>query len=104
MGKFTPGPWRVNGPLVTAQAGMALRVCSVHAQAIGDAAHTPDESAANAALIAAAPNLLAALELAHELLNDSETRHFISTKRGNQAGLHAFLNSARAAIAKAVQS
>lgn len=41
-----------------------------------------------------------ALEQCVELLDDSNTRHYISTKRGNHASLHAALNAARAALRK----
>ena len=42
----------------------------------------------------------AALELARELLNDSNVRHYVSTKLGEQAKLHRFLNTSQATLAK----
>lgn len=45
--------------------------------------------------------LQTALTLCLELLDDSDVRHFISTKLGEQARLHSALNKARSAISKA---
>jgi len=56
MTKHTPGPWRLNGTLITAQDDMAVKVASVHGGAIG--AVPALEQEANARLIAAAPELL----------------------------------------------
>lgn len=49
----------------------------------------------------AAPDLLAALELANELLDNSDVRHYIGHDLGEMSQLHKALNTARAAIAKA---
>ena len=64
-------------------------------------AHCDNE--ANAALIVKAVNTheraKAALELARELLNDSNVRHYVSTKLGEQAKLHRFLNDSQKTLA-----
>ena len=54
----------------------------------------PEQLRANARLIAKAPEMLDALQVAMELLDNSDTRHFIG-KRGEMATLHRFLNAAR---------
>ena len=66
MEKHTPGPWRVkdrteNETIVF--AGKNFKVAEV------EHPHWDDEAKANAALIAAAPELLAACEAARESLN-----------------------------------
>ena len=79
--KHTPGPWVIDNDNVIYQEGTS--------EPIASAAPTADEKA-NAALIAAAPDLLAALESCSDALN---------TEAG---GLYkARIDQARAAIAKA---
>jgi hypothetical protein len=62
MNAHTPGPWRMNGTLITSQADLATAVASVYRPGIGHAAKTDTEYAANVRLIASAPELLAALK------------------------------------------
>lgn len=69
--KHTPGPWAVNGPTISsaptdaAPTGYALaHVLNPYAGATGAAARVD----ANAALIAAAPDLLAALQDARTMV------------------------------------
>jgi hypothetical protein len=69
----TPGPWKLNFPLITAQDNMALTVAVVLSREDSNArkdsaAKTNAEAMANARLIAAAPELLAALILAVPLM------------------------------------
>jgi len=45
--------------------------------------------------------LLAALSEAYDLVSNSDVKHYISTKLGEQARLHSAINKARAAIARA---
>lgn len=98
--KHTPGPWRVSKSVAGYTAIYHGEAGNMIA-ALG-ASHGTDESAslshmgnakANAALIAAAPDLLAALR---GLLHEAES--FRLHERG-RAGLH--MDRARAAIAKA---
>jgi hypothetical protein len=58
--QHTPGPWRRNGSLIESPQ-MALSVASVYPERVGWAPKSKDEYDANARLIAAAPELLAAL-------------------------------------------
>lgn len=65
--QHTPGPWKVNGSVITALGDMKLTVASVPCKqdryALADAAApTFEVRNANARLIAAAPELLEALE------------------------------------------
>jgi hypothetical protein len=65
--KHTQGPWKSNFPLITAQGSMALTVAVVLSREDSNArtdsaAKTKTEAMANAQLIAAAPDLLAALQ------------------------------------------
>lgn len=61
MNKYTPGPWELRGPrTITDQHGAELAEAKpVNQTGIGDCR---DETAANTRLIAAAPELLEALE------------------------------------------
>ena len=100
MDKHTPGPWTIVGDTDAAEAYVCgLDGCEV-AQLV-DTVHPPAERLANARLIAAAPDLLAACgnvneewHLAHDAL-----------KRGDTETVFKFLNSwqdaTRAAIARA---
>ena len=79
--KHTPGPWVIDNDNVIYQEGTS--------EPIASAAPTADEEA-NAWLIAAAPELLAALEFCADALN---------TEAGGLYKAH--IEQARAAIAKA---
>ena len=57
----TPGPWRVNGASVWSDAGYVAELSSPRG---------PDERDANARLVAAAPELLAALERCIAVFNE----------------------------------
>lgn len=70
--QHTPGPWRRNGSLIEAPQ-MALTVSTVSWPRIGHAPKDTDEAVANARLIAAAPELLAALNCALVYLGDDGT-------------------------------
>ena len=61
MAEHTPGPWRANGSYVDTKNGMALEIAHVMQVGVGYAPRSPEESKFNARLIAAAPELLAAL-------------------------------------------
>lgn len=97
--KHTAGPWvaapyssMVGAPVVASPSGRP--VCSVTYFALGDGFEGHDEvSAANARLIAAAPDLLEALELALEYFNSAQAQLSASGQVARDA--------ARAAIAKA---
>lgn len=93
----TPGPWLANGPTVcaapsdAAPTGYALaHILNPYVGAVGSA----DRVAANARLIAAAPDLLAALMRLMPMLENTYQVNGV---------LHPYLAAARAAIAKATQ-
>lgn len=94
MSAHTPGPWAV----ASADACQEIDVMEIaevsHLRVIParDRWPTPGEPEADAALIAAAPELLAALKVV--------TAHLASPPPSNQ-GWNAALNMAEAAIAKA---
>lgn len=94
--QHTPGPWRCNGSLITAQADMALSVASIYNGGIvGNAARDKAEAEANARLIVAAPELLSALY---------EIENTIRAMQGNpqwEVFAQKAQQLARAAIAKA---
>lgn len=75
MSKYTPGPWVVNGSRVESQDG-AL-VAGVYDGSLSDCSHSEIEHA-NAALIAAAPALLAALEYVMRLTNPHGDDQFVT--------------------------
>lgn len=58
MGKHTPGPWYVRGRLIEAPSKTVAALSKVT-----DCEKWRDESTANALLLAAAPELLAALKM-----------------------------------------
>ena len=96
MSTPTPGPWRVTemkhtvGRAVWAGSGTEeYRVCGV------GLSHVPGRMEANAALISAAPDLLAALQQA----TDGARQDWDSGTEPT-----AWFEAARAAISKAVQS
>ncbi len=79
---FTPGPWRTTGPNVRAGDALICYAMNHHANA-----QTPEpEKLANARLIAAAPDLLLALErLVHPMADDEDlsyARDCIANARG----------------------
>lgn len=87
--KHTPGPWHVGinpGPMVYDEHGEQIADC----RAVG---YDNGGNMANAALIAAAPDLLEACKTAENWLGEYET--------GPDSGLHGLLEQLRAAIAKA---
>lgn len=81
--KHTPGPWEMSGPTLK---GNGYNIGSVNS-------HRTTEGEANAALIAAAPEMLEALE--------AIATHFDTPASGRLCNISDLLNDARAAIAKA---
>ena len=82
MKSHTPGPWRTTGPNVRAGDALICYATNHHANA-----ETPEaEKLANARLIAAAPDLLLALErLVHPMADDEDlsyARDCIANARG----------------------
>jgi hypothetical protein len=80
----TPGPWRTTGVNVRAGDALICYAMNHHANA-----ETPEsEKLANARLIAAAPDLLLALErLAHPMADDEDldyARGIIAKAKGQQ--------------------
>jgi len=80
--EFTPGPWRTTGINVRAGDALICYAMNHHANA-----ETPEpEKLANARLIAAAPDLLLALErLVHPMADDEDlsfARDCIANARG----------------------
>jgi hypothetical protein len=71
--KHTPGPWSVHGDshtLIGADDGKMMLASAFHKHAVCEWQRTQAEAQANARLIAAAPELLAALQLAWKYYND----------------------------------
>lgn len=69
--KHTPGPWKVVGMEVHACDDRATVVCEV------TGASTNPVAVADARLIAAAPEMLAALKMAYPLITDKAAREEI---------------------------
>jgi hypothetical protein len=93
MSEHTPGPWRASmGDLLRVMHGSDC-ICGVHRIGSRAGGRRSEESEANARLIAAAPDLLAALQavIAAPITGDHE-----SIQRRDAA-----FTAARAAIAKA---
>ena len=90
MSGYTPGPWRVGSP------GMgAGKVCTVEGRRIvGEASWYCEQAEANARLMAAAPDLLAACK---DTLDYWETTGFADCDEGCDC----IVDQMRAAIAKA---
>lgn len=93
--RHTPGPWRINGSLITSQAAMALQVAIVYPPKVGNAPRDIDERDANARLIAAAPDLLDALRLLLDGLQTYAPEFMHGLPKAD------YIRAARAAIAKA---
>lgn len=87
--KHTPGPWRVGGTksrvIFAANGDVVARTA-----AYGEQSETPDAEKGNAALIAAAPDLLAALQESETFcaailstipLEDTSTRNRLAAQR-----------------------
>lgn len=80
--KFTPGPWRVKFyddgyPVVFAgDAAVAKTDCSIHCEKWNGDMNT---NAANASLIAAAPEMYEACRMANWLLNTPELKGLLET-------------------------
>lgn len=70
MSKYTPGPWRVGGKekrvIFAANGDVVARTA-----AYGEQSETPEAESGNAALIAAAPDLLGACKSALRALKDN---------------------------------
>ena len=69
MAEHTPGPWRSQSPYVSAPSGEHRKIVADCDQHFSD-----DECEANTRLIAAAPELLAALEQALAVIGSDEMR------------------------------
>ena len=75
MSKHTPGPWCVrHDDMVCSQEGRIIADCESTPYAMRPAPPIVEDKA-NATLIAAAPELLAALNAASEWLNDMGCEH-----------------------------
>lgn len=100
--KHTPGPWKYTQTKTGCDYGISAPGCSnvlaeVYEEFIGRGVYEPLEARANARLIAAAPELLAALEKCMEYIPGSEVRSWPPGFRLKDAAVRAAL----AAIAKA---
>ena len=92
MSEHTPGPWRTNGEGVFRDCiGGVAQIAH-----IGSAAYGDDEKSSNAALIAAAPDMLAELE---DMTDVAEKAIIASGTDSEFAAIR--VERARAAIAKA---
>ena len=94
--KATPGPWKVS-------SNLSSHVCGASGQGLiaicdsGDYAQSKGQGEANARLIAAAPDLLAACQLGIKLLDNMTTNDF---SKGADKPLH---EAMYAAIVKEMQ-
>jgi hypothetical protein len=72
MPQHTPGPWKIAGPNIRSEDGGLLFVQenAFNSKYLADYEPDPVEQAANRRLVAAAPNLLAAAQLAQSLLSE----------------------------------
>lgn len=95
LNKHTPGPWKINNFFITAKHGH--RMNSVVADVDRHAWTTSDEIRANCHLIAAAPDLLEALENLEVLLDLIASDESVNS----EYQINDFKDIARAAIAKA---
>ena len=96
--KHTPGPWEVRGLYICASTDTYIAKM-LH----GDNLNPPDrETYGNANLIAAAPDLLAALGSAMAFDHFIDEMYVSGTiGEGQRLALHEIMDKARAAIAKA---
>ena len=97
--QHTPGPWRVAGPCLTNPASFNIRnqqgsLLFISGNGWHDVPMSPIEAKANAALIAAAPDLLQALELCLVTLERVKPSRSHDSTQGTR-------DICRAAIAKA---
>ena len=103
--KFTSGAWKVRGGVNEFFIDAPPIVCLAVINSLCATPKAVDEAKANAALISASPELLAALESCMELLTDFKVRFKICDGgRGNlgeQAKYMRATDDARQAIAKA---
>ena len=91
----TPGPWRIGDAGAVIFGPKSDRPSPVTVAAVGRAGGNPDQARANARLISAAPELLAALQAALCLYDQGQM------KLDGDSGSDPLIESARAAIAKA---
>lgn len=94
-GKHTPGPWSAEPMEDGCSVAYRINDASGYEVAVTSGRDSDGEEAANARLIAAAPDMLAALKEARDLLAGDLTG--VEWKRA----CHAFVAKADAAIAKA---
>lgn len=94
-----PGPWKVYQPEPAPRPAYRIRnSAGLLVATVPIMAHPGAEESAN--LIAAAPDLLASLQLAHTFL-DSLPKGWLGKTTGDIAALNDFYITSRAAIAKA---
>ncbi len=78
---YTPGPWTVNGREIVGPDDSGVIVARLPDWGI--LADGPDPAPANAALIAAAPAMLAALQrLTHPMADDTDVEHALAIIAG----------------------
>lgn len=102
---FTPGPWEIDRPYgepgIFIQGANTQIICKLYdvvpAQWVGD---RRSGIQGNALLISAAPELLKALELALDVL-DNHVRHYLTSDTWNDIYCPSAVTEARAAIARA---
>ena len=75
--KHTPGPWRKQGNIIFGNA-IGTSVCKLYTQHIPNEKSGAVEERANAQLIAAAPDMLEALEIVFELIDSGQLVRDIS--------------------------
>lgn len=108
MQKHTPGPWAIIDDVTDAAIGYRA-IVAIDGENFGETICNPSPMGeANARLIAAAPELLAALQsIAERLENLQKTIGWMEQERGNSGAwagpiVQAAEDTARAAIAKVI--
>jgi hypothetical protein len=101
--KHTPGPWTIGEPQVHMMSGWQFYPIGPTGNAIAVASIQDAHSDANAALIAAAPDLLAACEVLLDKADVVNTRKHagLRIEPGDWSDMYDAANRARAALALA---
>lgn len=86
MTKHTPGPWYGVGAWVEHPDDDTPDICNCNPGSMGQDGRSYKEMCANATLIAAAPDLLAALRLARNFVSDS-VRSLVETEIHSATGM-----------------
>ncbi len=97
MPSHTPGPWNTNQAAIEQSIPMGRYIATAYSNGANDY----EEDLANARLIAQAPELLAQLEAAEQLLSASESQALHTGNLALMGAINERLYGIRAAIQKA---